>query len=228
MKTIGLIGGMSWESSAFYYRIINEEVKERLGGLHSAKCILYSVDFHPIEKYQATGQWEKASEIITKAAQSLQTAGADIIILCTNTMHKVFNVVSATIDVPMLHIAHATGKALTKENISRVGLLGTKYTMEHSFYKGELHALGFQVILPDENDINLINQIIFEELCLGEIRPTSREKLNQIINQLGIQGAEGIILGCTELGLFQFQSNKMPIFDTTRIHAISAVEYALA
>ncbi|MGX8852620.1 aspartate/glutamate racemase family protein [Amedibacillus sp. YH-ame10] len=228
MKTIGLIGGMSWESTVSYYRIINEEVKKRLGGLHSAKILLYSVEFDEIEKCQAKGEWEKSARILGNAAQSLEGASADFILICTNTMHKVAPQIASMIQVPLIHIADATAEELIQQNIHRVGLLGTKYTMTEEFYKQKLVDKGINVLIPNEEDIESINNTIFKELCLGEVNDGSREKFKIIIDKLKQEGAEGIILGCTEIGLLIHPTDvSIPVFDTTLIHAKSAVKLAL-
>ncbi|MGX8834528.1 aspartate/glutamate racemase family protein [Amedibacillus sp. YH-ame6] len=228
MKTIGLIGGMSWESTVSYYRIINEEVKKRLGGLHSAKILLYSVEFDEIEKCQAKGEWEKSARILGNAAQSLEGVGADFILICTNTMHKVAPQIASMIQVPLIHIADATAEELIQQNIHRVGLLGTKYTMIEEFYKQKLIDKGINVLIPNEEDIESINNTIFKELCLGEVNDGSREKFKIIIDKLKQEGAEGIILGCTEIGLLIHPTDvPIPVFDTTLIHAKSAVKLAL-
>ncbi|WP_107839333.1 aspartate/glutamate racemase family protein [Metasolibacillus meyeri] len=229
MKTIGLIGGMSWESSAEYYRIINQEIKKRLGGLHSAKCVLYSVDFQEIEHYQAEGAWEKAGDVLANAALSLQKAGADFIVICTNTMHKVVEQIEEQISIPILHIADATATQIKKINISTIGLLGTKYTMEHDFYKARIEASGINVLIPSQAERARINQIIFEELCLGIIQPTSRTFYQEVIHNLVAAGAEGVILGCTEIGLLVKKDDaSIPLFDTTVIHALEAVNKSLS
>lgn len=226
VKTIGLIGGMSWESTTEYYRLINEEVKNRLGGLHSAKCILYSVDFHEIERYQSAGEWEKAGEVLGIAANSLEKAGADFLVLCTNTMHKVVNQLGSAL--PLVHIADATAEQIKKQGLKTVGLLGTKYTMEQDFYKERIRQHGIEIAIPYEESRLEVNRIIFEELCLGDIKPSSKEYYLQVIDELVQQGAEGIILGCTEIGLL-IQPNDVyvPVFDTTIIHAKNAVTVAL-
>lgn len=228
MKTIGLIGGMSWESTVPYYQIINEEVKKRLGGLHSARIILYSVEFDEIEKCQSAGDWEKSGRILGKAAQGLETAGADFILICTNTMHKVAPQIASMIDIPIIHIADATASELEKSNIRKVGLLGTKYTMTQDFYKKKLIDRGIDVVIPEAADIDVVNDIIFRELCVGQIREESRKEFQRIIDSLKVKGAEGVILGCTEIGLLIQQSDSsLPVFDTTQIHARRAVEMAL-
>ncbi|MGI6686419.1 MAG: aspartate/glutamate racemase family protein [Bacillota bacterium] len=228
MKTIGLIGGMSWESSSEYYRIINEEVKQRLGGLHSAKCVLYSVDFEEIEICQRNGEWGKAAQILTDAACSLESAGADFIVICTNTMHKVANEIQAGINIPILHIADNTAKQVLSHEIKTVGLLGTKYTMEQDFYKSRLEANGIKVLIPKEIDRVIVNTVIYNELCLGKIVDESRVRYKRIIEDLIEQGADGIILGCTEIGLLvKPEDSTVPLFDTTLLHAIGAVDFAL-
>lgn len=229
MKTIGLIGGMSFESTVEYYRIINEEVKNRLGGLHSAKCILYSVDFAEIEYYQAAGEWEKAGILLGEAAFSLEKAGADFIIICTNTMHKVISYIADKINIPILHIADATAKQIINSNISTVGLLGTKYTMEQDFYKSRIETHNIKVLVPESSEREMINNIIYDELCLGIIQLSSKDYYQKVINSLVAKGAQGIILGCTEVGLLIKQEDvSVPLFDTTVIHAIEAVNKALA
>ncbi|MCY8954751.1 aspartate/glutamate racemase family protein [Bacillus cereus] len=228
MKTIGLIGGMSWESTSEYYRIINEEIKERLGGLHSAKCLINSVDFEEIERCQSSGDWDGAGEILGNAAYSLQKGGADFIIICTNTMHKVVGKIKAKIDIPVLHIADATAKEIKRKDIQKVGLLGTKYTMEQDFYKSRIEENNIKVIVPSEKNRKEINKVIYTELCLGKIVSQSREYYKRVIEELVQKGAQGIILGCTEIGLLIKQENvSVPIFDTTHIHAIEAVKVAL-
>ncbi|HDR8052790.1 TPA: aspartate/glutamate racemase family protein, partial [Bacillus cereus] len=227
MKTIGLIGGMSWESTSEYYRIINEEIKERLGGLHSAKCLINSVDFEEIERCQSSGDWDGAGEILGNAAYSLQKGGADFIIICTNTMHKVVGKIKAKIDIPVLHIADATAKEIKRKDIQKVGLLGTKYTMEQDFYKSRIEENNIKVIVPSEKNRKEINKVIYTELCLGKIVSQSREYYKRVIEELVQKGAQGIILGCTEIGLLIKQENvSVPIFDTTHIHAIEAVKVA--
>ncbi|RRD39543.1 aspartate/glutamate racemase family protein [Leptotrichia sp. OH3620_COT-345] len=228
MKVIGLIGGMSWESTVTYYRIINEKVKNMLGGLHSAKCILYSVDFHEIEECQATGNWEKSGEILGNAAQSLEKSGADFIVICTNTMHKVVNIIKKKISIPIFHIAEATADEILKKGIKNIGLLGTKYTMEQEFYKSVLTEKGINVIIPDKDDMEIINKIIYDELCVGIINSNSRLKYTEIANKLKNKGIEGIILGCTEIGLLIGQENiDIPLFDTALIHAKKAAEFSI-
>ena len=228
MKMIGLIGGMSWESTSEYYRIINEEIKERLGGLHSAKCMINSVDFEEIERFQSNGDWNGAGEVLGNAAYSLQMGGADFIIICTNTMHKVVDKIKENINIPVLHIADATAKEIKRKGIQTVGLLGTKYTMEQDFYKSRIVENDIKVIVPSEKNREKINEVIYTELCLGEITPQSREYYKRVIEKLVQEGAQGIILGCTEIGLLIKQEDvSVPIFDTTHIHAIEAVNFAL-
>lgn len=228
MKTIGLIGGMSWESSAEYYRIINEEVKQRLGGLHSAKCVLYSVDFEEIEICQRNGEWKKAAQILTGAALCLEAAGADFIVLCTNTMHKVVDEIQKSTHIPLLNIADITANQVRADGMKTIGLLGTKYTMEQDFYKTRLEAQGIRVLIPKEIDREVVNSVIFKELCLGKVIEESREKYQSIIQNLVEQGADGIVLGFTEIGLLiKPEDSPVPLYDTTLIHAIGAVNYAL-
>lgn len=228
MKTIGLIGGMSWESSLEYYRIINEEVKAKLGGLHSAKCILYSVDFEEIERCQAEGDWESSGKLLGDAALSLEKAGAEMILICTNTMHKVIGYIEEKVSLPILHIADSTAKQIQKSKISTVGLLGTKYTMEQDFYKTRIETNGIKVLIPNDEDRKVINKVIYEELCLGEIQQSSRDYYKKVIKGLVDDGAEGIILGCTEIGLLvKPEDSEVPLFDTAVIHAIESVNMAL-
>ena len=229
MKTIGLLGGMSWESTVHYYQIINKEIQSRLGGLHSAKIVLYSVEFSEIEQYQSGGQWDKCVEILGKAAKSLETAGADFILICTNTIHKVAPQIASAIQIPIIHIADAAADELEKCGIRHVGLLGTKYTMMQDFYKKRLAGRGIDVLIPDEADMETINTVIFEELCVGKLNEESRKKFRRIIEELKEAGAEGIILGCTELGLLIRQSDApIPVFDTTVIHAKKAARIAMS
>ena len=227
MKTIGLLGGMNWESTAHSSRIINEEVQNRLGGLHSAKIILHSVDFSEIEQYQTGGQWETCGEILGRAAENIEAAGADFILICTNTMHKVAPQIASKIQIPIIHIADAAADELEQFSIRRVGLLGTKYTMTQDFYKERLTDRGIEVLIPNDADIEAINTVIFEELCVGTINEASRKKLQGMIEKLKEKGAEGVILGCTELGLLIRQSDaSIPVFDTTVIHAKRAAQIA--
>lgn len=223
MKTIGMLGGMSWESTSIYYRMINETVKKQLGGLHSAKILLYSVDFQEIEECQANGEWEKSASLLTDAAKRLEYAGADFIVICTNTMHKVAPQIQKQLHVPILHIAQATAEALKAAHIDCVALLGTKYTMTQRFYKDKIISEGIHVIVPEQHDIELVNHVIYEELCLGIISEKSKSEYLRIIEELGKRGAQGIILGCTEIGLLINQSDTyLPLFDTTEIHAVKA------
>ena len=229
MKTIGMIGGMSWESSIEYYRIINEAVKERLGDLHSAKSLMFSVDFAEIEVLQREGRWEDATRAMIDAAQSVEAGGADFLIICTNTMHKMAEEVQQSIGIPLLHIADATAEVIKARGLRRVGLLGTRFTMEEDFYRGRLvkkHAL--EVLVPESADREIVHRVIYDELVLGRIEPASKVEYLRIIAGLAQDGAEGIILGCTEIGLLVSQADsRLPLFDTTRIHALSAVQYAL-
>ena len=228
MKTIGLIGGMSWESTSEYYRILNEEIKSRLGGLHSAKCLINSVDFEEIERFQSNGDWDGAGEVLGNAAYSLQKGGADFIIICTNTMHKVVEKIKENINIPVLHIADTTAKEIKRKGIQTIGLLGTKYTMEQDFYKSRIEENNIKVIVPVEKNREKLNEIIYTELCLGKITSQSREYYKRVIEELVQKGAQGIILGCTEIGLLIKQEDVLvPIFDTTVIHAMEAVNVAL-
>lgn len=230
MKTIGLLGGMSWESSLEYYRIINEAVREKLGGLHSAQCVLYSVEFAPIERLQREGRWEEATQEMIAAARHIEAGGADFLVICTNTMHKMADEVQSHLAIPLLHIADATAEKVKAKGYQRIGLLGTRFTMQEAFYKGRLtDRFGLEVLVPDAADQEIIQAIIYDELCLGKILPASRAAFVRVINQLAQRGAEGIILGCTEISmLVDAKDTPLPLFDTTRIHALAAVEYALA
>lgn len=230
MKTIGLLGGMSWESTIPYYRLINEGVKQQLGGLHSAQILLHSVDFHEIEACQSSGDWDKAGSLLAQAAVGLQQAGAQGIVLCTNTMHKVAEAIEAACDVPFLHIADATGRAIQKRQMNNVALLGTRYTMEQDFYRGRLQAeFGINTVIPDVDERQKINQIIFDELCLGEFSDASRENYLRVIGELAKQGAQGVIFGCTEIGLLvPADLSPLPVFDTAAIHAEDAVAFMLS
>jgi len=230
MKTIGLIGGMSWESSIEYYRIINETVREKLGGLHSAKSIMYSVEFAEIESLQHQGRWEDAAQIMITAAHSLENGGADFALICTNTMHKLYDDVQKCVHIPLLHIADATAEEIGSRSIQKVALLGTRFTMEEDFYKGRLiERYNLDVVIPDTEEMRAIHRIIYEELCTGMIKPSSRQVYIEIIDRLVGEGAEGVILGCTEIGLLVKEANSpVPLFDTTEIHAKAAVRYALA
>jgi len=229
MKTIGLLGGMSWESTAVYYRLVNEGVKARLGGLHSAEVVLYSVDFGPVEKLQAAGDWEAAGRLLADGARRVEAAGAGFLVLCTNTMHKVAGAIEEAVGIPLLHIADATAGAVKEAGIATVGLLGTRYTMEQEFYRGRLaDRHGLEVLVPDEAGLDLVNRVIYDELCLGRILEESRARFARIIEDFAERGARGVILGCTEIGLLVDPGAcAVPIFDTTEIHAARAVEVAL-
>ena len=229
MKTIGMIGGMSWESSIEYYRIINEKVKEKLGGLHSAKSVMYSVDFAEIETLQHAGRWEEATQDMIEAARHVEAGGADFLIICTNTMHKMADEVEAAIGIPLLHIADATAEVIKAQGLNKIGLLGTKFTMEEDFYRGRLvEKHGLDVFIPEADDREIVHRVIYDELVLGEIKLQSREQYKQIIEKLIAAGAQGITLGCTEIGLLvKDEDSRVPLFDTTYIHAVSAVEMAL-
>lgn len=228
MKTIGLLGGMSWESTQTYYRMINEGIKQALGGLHSAKIVLYSVDFAEIESLQMQGDWQSAGVLLARAAQSVESAGADFLLICTNTMHKVAPEIAAQISIPILHIADATADVLLADGIQAVGLLGTRFTMEQNFYKDRLIARGIDVLTPGQQGRDIVHNIIYSELCLGQIRQESRQEYLEIINQLREEGAQAVILGCTEISLLVSQSDTTtPLYDTTAIHAQQAVKAAL-
>jgi aspartate racemase len=229
MKTIGLIGGMSWESSIEYYRIINETVRARLGGLHSAKSVMYSVDFAEIEALQQQGNWDEATDLMVDAAQRVENGGADFVVICTNTMHKMADEVQNHIQIPLLHIADATAEKIKAHGLKKIGLLGTRFTMEEDFYRGRLtEKQGLEVIIPTERERDIVHRVIFDELCLGQIREPSKEQYVRIMDHLIRDGAEGIILGCTEISLLiQEEDSQIPLFDTTKIHAVAAVEYAL-
>jgi len=229
MKTIGLLGGMSWESTADYYRAINKGVKKALGGLHSAKIVMYSVDFDPIEKLQQKGDWRATAKLLSEAAKNVQSAGADFLLICTNTMHKVAPQIEEAIDIPLLHIADATAGALLKCGIRRVGLLGTRFTMEQAFYKDRLiEKYGLDVLVPNNADRQVVHNIIYQELCSGKIETGSKVEYLRIIDLLDNQGAEAVILGCTEIGMLVNQRDtNVKLFDTTAIHAEMAVEYAI-
>lgn len=228
MKTIGLIGGMSWESTVTYYQIVNEVIKKELGGLHSAKVLLYSVDFDEIEKYQSNGEWDKSAEVLGQAASNLEKAGADFIVICTNTMHKVVPQIKQMISIPILHIAEATAEKLVENNIHTVGLLGTKYTMTQDFYRDKIEEAGIKVVIPSEEDVEIVNSVIYNELCLGKIKDESREEYKRIIDKMAAEGAEGVILGCTEIGLLiQQKDSNLPVFDTTLIHGEKAALFAI-
>lgn len=230
MKTIGLIGGMSWESSIVYYQIINTVVKEELGGLHSAKCVMYSFDFHEIQELQHKNEWDKLLDLMVKAAKSLENAGTDFIVICTNTMHKFADAIQAKINIPLFHIADATAEEIIKRGIRKVGLLATRFTMEQDFYIGRLkEKFGIDALIPSQKeDRDTVHNVIYQELCRGIVRPESKEKYLEIINRLVNQGAEAIILGCTEISmLIKNDDCSVPVFDTTEIHARKAVDMAM-
>jgi aspartate racemase len=228
MKTVGLIGGMSWESTAEYYRLLNEFTRDRLGGLHSARCVLYSVDFAEIEQLQVQGRWDHAGEILAAAARALEKAGADMLLICTNTMHKVADQVQAAVAIPLLHLADATADAVRAAGMRKVGLLGTAFTMEQDFYRGRLEASGLEVCVPDAEDRALVHQVIYRELCLGIVKDDSRRHYQRVIGNLVEAGAEGVILGCTEIELLlEAKDSPVPVFPTTRLHVQAAVHAAL-
>ncbi len=228
MQTIGLLGGMSWESTELYYRWINELVKEKLGGLHSAKIVLVSVDFQEIETLQHQNRWDEAGAALAQAAQQVEAAGADFLLICTNTMHKVAPQIEAAIHIPILHLADATAVHIQQHGLKKVGLLGTSFTMEQDFYRGRLEQHGLEVIIPPAADRAIVHGVIYNELCLGQVQDASRHKFLRIIDDLHAQGAEGIIEGCTEIVLLvQQQHTPVPLFDTTAIHAATAVNRAL-
>jgi aspartate racemase len=230
VKRIGLLGGMSWESSASYYALVNQLVAARLGGLHSADCVLRSVDFFDVERLQASGAWDEAGELLGKEAAALEAAGCELLVLCTNTMHKVADQVEAAVSIPFVHIGDATAEVVLAAGFSRVGLLATGYTMEQDFYVGRLRDThGLDVIVPGESDRRIVHQVIYDELCVGVIRDESREQYRRIMRDLADQGAEAILFGCTEIDLLVDQSESpLPVFDTTRIHAEKAVDLALS
>jgi aspartate racemase len=230
MKTIGMIGGMSWESSIEYYRIINQAVREKLGGLHSAKSIMVSVEFAEIEELQHENRWEDLADIMVEAGRNLENGGADFVIICTNTMHKLYNKVQQSINIPMLNIADATADRIKAENIQTIALLGTRFTMEENFYRGRLvDRYGLEVTIPSPDQMATVHRVIYDELCAGVIRPDSKQKYADVIQDLVAEGAEGVILGCTEIGLLIKQEDSpVPLFDTTEIHARAAVDYALS
>ena len=228
MLTIGLLGGMSWESSIEYYRLVNELVRDRSGGLHSAQCVLYSVDFAPIEAMQTDGHWDDAARVLAAAAQAVEAAGADVLVLCTNTMHKVADDVQAAIGIPLLHIADITATTVAEAGLGHVGLLATAYTMEHRFYRERLERQGLKITIPDAADRATVHRIIYDELCRGIIRDESRQQYREIIARLISQGVEGVILGCTEIELLISPGDvSVPVFPTTRLHAEAAVAHAL-
>jgi aspartate racemase len=230
MKTIGLLGGMSWESTQSYYQALNIGVRQKLGGLHSARILLYSVDFADIEQLQHQGRWDETAVLLGAAAQALQAGGADFMLLCTNTMHKVAADVAGSVDIPLLHIADATAERLKQDGIDKVGLLGTRFTMEQDFYKNRLtERYGIEVLVPDEPQRQLVHQVIYQELCLGTINPLSKQQYLAIIEQLFAAGAQAVILGCTEIALLVQQADtQVPLYDTTAIHAEAAIRLALA
>lgn len=230
MKTIGMLGGMSWESTATYYRVLNEGIKSALGGFHSARIAMLSVDFDEIEKLQHAGDWEQMAQLLGAAAKSVEAAGADFLLICTNTMHKVAPQIEQSISIPLLHIADATAERLVQDGIKRVGLLGTRFTMEQDFYKQRLtEKFGIEVLIPDAADRTLVHQVIYEELCMGKIEVGSRSRYLEIIDKLKQQGAEAVILGCTEIALLVQQVHTpIPLYDTTEIHAQQAIRCALS
>jgi aspartate racemase len=228
MLLVGMLGGMSWESTAEYYRLANEIVRERLGGLHSARCLLHSVDFDEVERMQAQGRWGDAATLLTSAAQGLEAAGADLLVLCTNTMHKVADEIQAGVGIPLLHIGDATAGAVRAAGVGTVALLATAYTMEQGFYRDRLAGHGLTVLVPDEADRAEVHRIIYEELCLGVVSERSRQTCREVIGRLVAGGAEGVILGCTEIELLVGQGDSaVPVFPTTRIHVEAAMELAL-
>jgi aspartate racemase len=228
MKTIGLLGGMSWESTALYYRLINEETRRRLGGLHSAPVLLHSFDFHEIERLQTLGDWPAAAERLAAAAKGLERAGADVLLICTNTMHKVAEEVATAVNIPLLHLAEATAERIMAAGFDKVGLLGTRYTMEQEFYTGRLRQAGIDVRIPEADRRAMVNRVIYEELCHGVVREASRAAFLETIDELVAGGAQAIIEGCTEIGMLVNESHTdVPLFDTTRIHAEQAVAFAL-
>ncbi len=228
MRTLGLIGGMSWESTIPYYRIVNERVRQRLGGLHSAKLVLHSVDFAGIEALQRADDWDAAAAILVEAARGLRVAGADAIVVCTNTMHLVAPAIEAAVDLPLLHIADATASRIHAAGLSRVALLGTRFTMERDFYRQRIEAAGIDVIVPEASQREIVHRVIYDELCLGRILDASRDAYRAIIDDLVARGVQGVILGCTEIGLLVGEGDAtVPLFDTTRIHAEAAADWAL-
>jgi len=229
MKTVGLLGGMSWESTVGYYQAVNQGVKEKLGGLSSAQIVLYSVNFDPIEKLQHQGDWDGTLQILADASKRIEAAGADFLLICTNTMHKLYDDLSASISIPILHIADATAESLKAKGIGKVGLLGTKFTMEQEFYKDRLQSMhGIEVSVPNEPDRDIVHSVIYNELCLGEINQDSKAEYLRIINALYLEGAEAVILGCTEIGMLVKQvDTHVPLVDTTKIHAERAVDELL-
>lgn len=229
MRVIGLLGGMSWESTAYYYQHLNRAVRDRLGGLHSAHCVIYSVDFDAIERMQDAGDWDRAGAYLAECATRLEAAGAELVVLCTNTMHRVFDEIQRPLTVPMLHIADSTADSLEAAGVRRVALLGTRYTMEQAFYRERLEKRGLEVVIPAKSDRDLVHRTIYEELCLGRVEATSRREFERVVAELGEEhGAEGVILGCTEIGLLIGQENSaLPVFDTTLLHVKAALDWAL-
>jgi aspartate racemase len=229
MKTIGMIGGMSWESSIEYYRLTNQAVRQRLGGVHSAKSVMVSVDFSEIEALQQSGRWDEAASLMVRAARQVERGGADFLIICTNTMHRMAEEVSRAISIPLLHIADATAEQVLARGFKKVGLLGTRFTMEEDFYRGRLESkFGLEVLVPDQAGRDLVHRVIYEELVVGTIDLESKQAYQQVIQQLAERGAQGVILGCTEIGLLVKEADSpLPLFDTTAIHALAAVDYAL-
>jgi len=226
MRRIGILGGMSWESSAEYYRLINEGIRQRLGGLHSADLLMLSVDFEPVERLQHAGEWEALGELLARGARDLERGGARGVLLATNTMHKVAEAIEEAVEIPLLHIADATARRLIEDGIERVGLLGTAFTMEQPFYRERLASYGLEVLIPDEAGRDRVHRVIYDELCLGITREESRRAYERIIEELARQGAQAVILGCTEIGLL-IREARVPLYDTTRIHAEAAVEWML-
>jgi aspartate racemase len=228
VRIIGLIGGMSWESTAEYYRLLNELTRERLGGLHSSRCIVYSVDFAEIERLQVAGEWERAGQALAEAAKALEAAGAELLLICTNTMHKVADQVTDAVSVPLLHLADTTAAAVRAAGRKTVGLLGTAFTMEQDFYRGRLAEHGLEVLIPEPADRDMVHRVIYDELCQGIIRPESRAAYRRVIDELVSRGAEGVILGCTEIELLIWPDDSpVPVFPTTRLHVEAAVDAAL-
>jgi len=229
MKTIGLIGGMSWKSTAEYYRVINKYINRKLGGVHSAKIIIFSFDFEEIEQLQHQGRWDEAAEVMIDAAQRIERGGADFVLICTNTMHKLADLVRDNINIPLLHIVDVTANEIKIKGLRKAGLLGTKFTMEEDFYRKRLLEYGLEVIIPEQIERGILHQIIYEELALGKVKESSRQKCKEIINKLADNGAEGVILGCTEIPLLIKQKDSnIPLFDTTQIHALAAAKLALS
>ncbi len=229
MRTVGLLGGMSWESSALYYRLLNEAVRDRLGGLHSARCVLLSVDFAEIERLQVTGAWDRAGQLLAADAQALQAAGADVVLLCTNTMHRVADALTDVLGVPLLHIGDVTAEAVRAAGLDRVGLLGTAFTMEQPFLVDRLAAHGLEVLVPGADDRAEVHRVVYEELCLGVVREESRRRYREVVGRLAARGAQGVVLGCTEIELLIGPGDvELPVFPTTRLHVDAAVAAALA